>query len=232
MYVGHEVINNTAMYNELVHFLSIDNVFFTVMGYSVSYLEFVGTILNIWGVYLVGKNKIASWPIGIVAVALFSFLFYQIRLYSDLLEQVYYLITGFWGWYMWSSYGRKKGQGEIKVAYSPKLTNIVFGIATVILTLILGYFVARIHIYFPSAFPEAASFPYLDAFTTVMAFAATIGQVYRRVESWYLWILLDIIGVWLYFQKEVVFVSLLYLIFLILAVRGWLVWRKIAHENG
>ena len=67
-----------------------------------SYLEFFGTIFTGWSVYLSAKNKVISWPIGLVGVVLYGFLFYQIQLYSDLFEQVYYLLTGFWGWYLWT----------------------------------------------------------------------------------------------------------------------------------
>lgn len=85
---------------------------------------------------------------------------------------------------------------------------------------------SRINIYLPQYFPEPASFPYLDAFTTIMSFAATILMAKKKIECWYLWILVDIIGIGLYFAKEVVFVSALYLIFLILAAKGYFNWKK------
>jgi len=66
-----------------------------------SYLEFVGTLLNLWSVWLVTRNNILTWPVGNIGVIFFAVLFYQIRLYSDLIEQVYFLITGFYGWWAW-----------------------------------------------------------------------------------------------------------------------------------
>lgn len=66
-----------------------------VLGYPMSYLEFAGTLLNLLSVYLVTRNSIWTWPVGNVAVFLFALLFYQIRLYVDVAEQVYFSLQAF-----------------------------------------------------------------------------------------------------------------------------------------
>ena len=93
-------------------------------------------------------------------------------------------------------------------------------------TILMGFTMSRIDLILPSIFPEPASYPYLDALTTIMSFAAQILMAHRYIESWALWILVDIIGIWLYYAKGVVFVSLLYFIFLILAIKGLLNWMN------
>ena len=70
--------------------LSVNTVFFTVLGYPMSYIELVGTILYLLSVWLIARRNMLTWPVGIVSVLLYMALFYQIRLYSDALEQVYY----------------------------------------------------------------------------------------------------------------------------------------------
>ena len=212
----------------------INTIFFTVWEYPMSYLEFFGTVLNIWCVWLTTRKSIWNWPVGIVAVVLFGVLFYQIRLYSDFLEQGYYLATGIWGWIAWSKLSSQvsgedgNGSGVVR-ATRGELFLIVVSIA--LGTMVLGAFMARADVLIPSWFPEPASFPYLDAFTTVAAFAAQILLILRRVENWYLWILIDVIGVWLYSEKEVKFVALLYFIFLVLATKGLLLWKKELREE-
>ncbi len=84
----------------------------------------------------------------------------------------------------------------------------------------------RIHLLLPSIFPEAASFPYLDALTTIMSFTAMWLMAQKRVESWVYWIIVDVIGIWLYFVKDVRFISLLYVILLGMAVNGLLRWSR------
>jgi len=65
-----------------------------------------------------------------------------------------------------------------------------------------------------------------------MSFAATLLMAHKKIESWYLWILVDIIGIWLYFAKGVVFISLLYVCFLVLVTKGLLNWKKLTASSS
>lgn len=213
----------------IASFFDINNIFFTIWDYPMSYLEFFGTIFNLVTVWLCARKNIWNWPIGIGAVVLFGALFYQLRLYADFFEQVYFFLTGFWGWWAWSRYGKKKRKTisvSSGISRNTIKENIFWGIVIVMGTAALGLLMTRIHVLLPAWFPEAASFPYLDAFTTVVSFVAQILLVRQRIENWYLWIMIDIIGVWLYYEKEVKFVAVLYFIFLILATKGLLLWKK------
>lgn len=203
----------------------IHNVLFTAWGYKMSYLEFAGTLLNLLSVWLANRNNVWNWPIGIVAVALYGCLFYQIQLYSDLVEQVYFVVTGFWGWYAWA---RPAGRPERPIAYNTLRSNAAYAIVIVLGTAGVGAFMSHIHDYFPALQP--ASFPYLDAFLMMLSFAATVLLIYRLMENWYLWILVDILSIGLYCVKGVILVTLTYVIFLGLAVGGLLHWRKLHRE--
>lgn len=214
---------------------SIKTVFFTLWGYPMSYLEFVGTLLNVWSVWLVAKSNMLTWPVGIVAVILFGILFYQIQLYSDLVEQVYFLFSSIYGWSVWL---RKQGEGEggkLGLATPSRTSfrdNQIYAGVILAGTCALGGFMARVHVLLPGLFPQPASYPLLDAFTTVMSFAAMILMAHRKIECWYLWIAVDVIGIGLYYAKGVVFVSLLYATFLGLATRGLLNWRNECAAAG
>jgi nicotinamide mononucleotide transporter len=211
----------------MFHLLDINNTFFTVWSYPMSYIEFFGTILNIASVWLVAKKKILNWPVGIVAVLLFGALFWQVHLYSDFLEQIYYLVTGLWGWWLWSQY-KKKGisQKDLSVRKTTARINAITLLSIALGSIVLGYIVSHVHLFWPSLFPEPASYPYLDAATTVMSFAAQILMALRYIENWYLWITVDVIGVWLYYVKGVKLVAVLYFVFLVLATQGLLHWLK------
>ena len=215
---------------DFMAFFDINNTFFTLLGYPMSYLEFFGTLLNIISVYLVAKNKIWTWPIGNIAVVLFAILFFQIQLYSDFFEQIYFFITGFYGWWVWAKRG-KDTEKEMPVSHNSKRNNLIYAGIIGIGTILMGYSISQIHLWLPSIFTLAASFPYLDAFTTVMSFAATILMAHKKIECWYLWISVDIIGIGLYFTKGVVFVSILYVVFLVLASNGLIQWRRIHRKQ-
>lgn len=207
----------------------INTIIFTVIGYPMSYLEFFGTIFNLWCVWLTAKGKISSWPIGLVGVVLYLFLFYQIQLYSDFFEQIYFFFTGFYGWYLWLNLKSKNKPGEekqLKVSQARAKEKIIYILVIILGTIFLGSFMKNIHLYLPTYFFEPAALPFLDAFTTILSFAATILMAKKRFECWYLWILVDIIGIGLYYAKDVKFISLEYLIFLVLATKGLIQWQR------
>lgn len=196
-----------------------------------SYIEFFGTLLNLACVWLVARKNILNWPIGIIGVILFGILFYQIQLYADFIEQLFYLTTGFWGWYAWTKLSKQRKSADkkdIPIHYNTLKTNIRYVIGIGTCSVILGYFISNLHVMWPSAFPVAASFPYLDAFTTVMSFAAQILLIRRVVESWVLWVIVDVIAIGLYSVKGVLLVAVLYAVFLVIASYGLFNWRRMA----
>lgn len=213
----------------IAHFLDINNIFFTVLNYPMSYVEFFGTIFTGLSVYLAAKNKIISWPVGIVGVILYGFLFYQIQLYSDLIEQFYYFVTGFWGWWLWAHPGKeglRTKNNQLKITNNSQKANVFYIILILIFSAALGLFISKINILLPELFQIQASYPYIDAGTTIMSFVANYLLMKRKIESWYLWIIVDVFGVWLYLVKGTVFLSLLYFAFLINAFYGYFGWKK------
>jgi len=217
----------------ILTFFDVNNIAFTLLGYPISWLEFVGTIFNLVCVILVARRHILTWPIGLVGVVLFGVLFYQINLYADVAEQIYYFITGIMGWYMWSN-AKQRGKSDNKVIVTKNslLQNLAWlgGIAGV--SVIASWALSNAHIWAPFVFPEPASLPAIDATTTIMSFAAQFLMMQRKLENWYLWIAVDVVAIWLYWYKEVPFVALLYLIFLFNAFYGLIAWKRIADTSA
>lgn len=212
-------------------FFSINKIAFTIVGYPMSYVELFGTLLYLWSVWLIARRNILTWPIGIVSVLLYMVLFYQIRLYSDTIEQVYYLGASAYGWWIWNKSPQVTGQ-ITDVSYSDTRSIVLFSVSTVIVSIIVGKLMSQIHIFLPKIFTEAASFPYLDATTTIMSFSAMWLMAEKRTESWIYWIIVDIIGIWLYFIKDVKFISILYVVLLIMAFNGLRMWNKSIQNHN
>jgi len=209
--------------------LAVDTVLFTVAGYAMSPIEFFGTILNVWCVWLTAKNKVLSWPVGLIAGMLFFLLFWQIRLYSDMVEQVYFFVTGIWGWWLWThpASAQADRNKELKISHATTRELAWSAVAVLVGTIALGMLMARIHLLLPVVFAAPADFPFTDAGTTMASFVATVLMMRKRVECWWLWIAVDIVGIWLYYAKGVRFISLEYVLFLGLATYGLLSWKKI-----
>lgn len=218
----------------ILAFFDVNNIAFTLLGYPISWLELVGTIFNLACVILVARRNILTWPVGIIAVVLFGILFYQINLYADVIEQVYYLITGVVGWYLWASVKRNerdKKDKKVLITTNSLFENITWIAAIAATSAVAAWALTNVHIWLPAFFPEPASLPAIDATTTIMSFVAQFLMMRRRLENWYLWIIVDVVAIWLYWYKGVPFVALLYLAFLVNAFYGLASWKRAMREK-
>lgn len=208
-------------------FWDVNNIAFTLLEYQISWLELVGTILNLLCVLLVARRNMWTWPLGIVSVVMFGALFWQINLYADVAEQIYYFITGIVGWYMWANVkSRDKDDHKVLVTTNSLGVNLLWIVGIAATSVVASWALSNVHIWLPVIFPEPASLPAIDATTTIMSFAAQYLMLKRKLENWILWILVDVVAVWLYWYKGVPFVALLYLIFLFNAFYGYFNWKK------
>jgi len=212
----------------LTNFFSVESTFFEVLGYPVSYIEFVGTVLYFASVWLIARRNMMTWPVGIASVILYMILFYQFNLYSDVLEQVYYLVASLYGWWVWSQGSR---QGKVATGFSKPKTLLTWALATLSLGLILGFVMSNVNSWLPEVFPQPAALPMLDAITTVMSLSAMWLLTLKRAESWVYWIIVDLAAIYIYFTKEIVFVGMQYVVLTLMAIYGFIVWRKSPTKN-
>lgn len=217
----------------LLNLFNINTIFFTIFNYPMSYIEFFGTILTIWCVWLTSKAKIISWPVGIIGSMLYLALFYQIQLYSDLFEQIYFIITSFFGWYLWVSQKKdiNKDDATVVVSVNSSKENYVYTAVVILGTILLSFITINLSLWLPRYFPEPVSLPVLDAVTTVMSFVAQWLLMKKKLESWLLWIIVDAIDIGLYWFKGVRFISIEYLLFFFIAIIGLINWTRIYKAN-
>ena len=131
---------------------------------------------------------------------------------------VIYIFLQFYGWYNWKYGGSNKSELRITL-----LTKTTFWIGlTVLVTALLGYVMQT---------KTDASFPYEDAFITVASLVAQYLMIKKILESWLFWIVVDVVAISIYFYKGLYFTTALYLLFLIMAVMGYLEWKKGYNEE-
>ncbi len=208
--------------------MSIDTIFFEFLGYSMSYIEFIGTLLGLASVWLATKANILTWHTGLLNAIAFFAIFYQIQLYADMLLQVFFFSAGIYGWITWQN-KEKMNAEKITVLETNHLLAWLFAIGFMIFA--IGRFNASIHNFFPVVFKEPASYPYWDAFTTAFSIAAMVLMAQRKIESWIFWILVDVVAIVLYYLKGVKFISLEFAIFLVLSIIGFREWHKYYKNN-
>ena len=209
-------------------FFDIDNIFFVVMGYPMSYLEFFGTLAGALAIWLSAKARVWNFPVGIINVVLFFFLFYQVQLYPDMFLYVFFFFTNIIGWWRWTHPKKfeEDRKHELRVSHMERQQFVIIIILGVTGTVLFGSFADNIHEIFPEFFPKPSAFPYLDSFVAVMSIVTTFLMINKKIESWILWILIDIIATYMYFSKGIRFVALEYLAFCFIAAFGLWNWIR------
>jgi nicotinamide mononucleotide transporter len=212
----------------MIEFFSINHHIFEVLGYQMSLVELIGTLTGIAAVLLATQSNIWSWPVGIVNF-IFSFIvFYQVHLYSDMFLQIYYFVTGIYGWIYW--YGIRSEE-QTPITLLSKRARLIHFVLAVTGTVAMGYFMSKIHIIFPSAFPQPAAYPYPDSFVAVLSILANWMLAQRKIENWILWIVIDVICTFMYSLKGIQFFAIEYLIFTLMAIYGFINWVRICKAD-
>jgi nicotinamide mononucleotide transporter len=219
-------------FQELVtQLVTIDTHFFTFLGYSLSPIECFGTVFNLASVALMVRQNIWTWPIGLVGAVLFAFIFFQIHLYAEFFQQIYYFLSSLYGWWYWT-----KTQREIreipKNIFSPYSQMLAWLILSALCTLGLTFLMTHIHTWAPQIFPEPASYPFVDSLATTLSLVAMILMAKLRTEGWIYWIVVNSISIWLYMIKGVPFICLLYGVFLLMAFVGLRRWTYASNHVG
>jgi len=184
------------------------------------YIEYIATALTILCVVLTARQHIWCWPTGLVAVVLYSYIFFQAKLYSDFGLQIYYVVVQIYGWYYWLHGG--KDRAELPVTRQTRVQNGAWVVATIVGTLGLGWTM--------STYTDAA-LPYADAFTTVAALVAQWLLARKKLESWLFWIVIDVVCVRNYWLKELQVTTGLYAFLLVLATWGLYAWWKSMRDS-
>lgn len=205
----------------MIIFFDIKNIAFEVIGYPISYVELIGTIFGLLSVYFASRANILTWATGLVNELFLFILFFQVQLYADMFLQVYFFIITLYGWYNWKQKPKKNSITTIELK-----TKLWLVSAIIIGTIIAGFLFTKIHLYLPQYFKTEAAFPFVDSFVMVLSIIATILLAQKKIETWYLWIIVDVVCVFLFFKKGIVFLGLEYFLFLGLATYGLLNWKK------
>jgi len=180
-------------------------------------LELVAAVFTLASVWYSKKNNVLVFPTGLICTSIFVYLLLKWGLLGDMMINGYYFIMSIYGWYVWT----RKKDGEIvspiaKATNNEHLISIFIFIATAL-------FVYGIYSYFDKFNHWTA---YIDTITTAIFFVGMWLMARRKIENWIYWIVGDIITVPLYFYKGLTFSSILYFALTIIAVFGYLEWKK------
>lgn len=179
-----------------------------------NHIELTGSVLGIIYVLLASKQNVWCWLAGILSCGLYIVVFFSSQLYGDMLLQLFYLIMGIYGWYIWS---RKKE--SVPAVPVTRITLPVFGgllVSIAIMTLGFGYLLT---------FTDDP-IPYWDGFTNALGIAGTWMTARKYLENWLLWIFANLVCVAIYYYKGLYPTMVFYFIMTVLAYRAYFMWQK------
>lgn len=211
-------------------------------------LEICAATFGVLSVVFAKRENIWVYPTGIISTGIYVYLLSQWNLYGDLIINIYYTLMSIYGWYMWSKIIDNE-QHHIPISRTTFMDKIK-ALGIFIFTSIFVIVVYRYYNVMPNAlgFTDSVNFayahltsgnledfrmatPFLDTFTTGVFFAAMWLMALKKIENWTLWIAGNIVSIPLYFVKGYGFTGIQYLIFLILAVQGYNLWKKSLNSN-
>ena len=181
---------------------------------SSGWLQIAGAISGLLSVWLVARENIWNFPVGLVNVVLFFVMFVGARLYADATLQVFFFVLTAWGWYFWLA---KRGTASVKPTERAGVReSIILGVITVIGTVAWGLLLTRVR----------DPFPYLDAFTAIVSVIAQYWLSKKVFENWVLWIGVDVLSIGMYIGKHLDLTAGLYAVFLGIAIMGYVTWKR------
>ena len=186
-------------------------------------LELFAVTMNILSVIYAKRNSILVYPTGLIGTGIFVYILYNFSLLGDMIINFYFVLMSIYGWYYWAQ--KKDGESLNKVSRTS--TNEYYFILALGLISLLSIY--AIYNFYDKWDSWTA---YVDNITTAIFFVAMYLMARRKVESWIFWIIGDVITIPLYFYKGLTISSIQYLIFLILAILGYISWKKILNNSN
>ena len=197
--------------------------------------EIIGTVLGVIGVWLMIRQNIIAWSVGLVQVAVYAWVFFDARLYSDAILQVAFFLIQAYGWWHW---WRGNGARATSPATNPRagagrapptlpVTKLGLSasagamVAGAVLTAGWGTLMHR---------TTDAALPYWDAFILLFSLIAQWLQARKKLECWPGWLLVNTVAIGVYWVKDLRLTAGLYAIFWLMALWGWREWHRSMKE--
>lgn len=188
---------------------------------TTSYWEWLAVLLALAYLFLAIKESLWCWPAAFFSTIIFSILFFDVNLYMESLLNIYYLAMAIYGFYQWKNHNNKNNSKKPIVVWPYKVH---------ILIILGGSFGVILSGYFLTKFTDQ-DLAYLDSFTTWFAVITTFMVTKKVLENWLYWIIINAASVYLFYSKGLALIAVLHFVYTIIAIFGYLKWRKSYLEN-
>lgn len=177
-----------------------------------TYLEYAANGFYLLAVFLAARNSIHTWWLGIIGCALFAVLFYQVKLYAEVLLMVFFIATNLVGWFQWG-----RADGIKQISDTPLLRLLSYAAVAMLVTLLYGFMLHRL---------TDAYAPFVDSAILMFSIIAQFLLMNRKLETWWFWLIVNTLAVPLYLSRELQLTALVYTGFWFNAWYGLYLWRR------
>ena len=188
-----------------------------------NYVELLGVITSLIYLYFSVRQIIWLWPFGILSSSLFIWIFFTSKFYADTGLQVYYLVVSIYGWYYWSRSEISGQAGGRSVTRLGRRQGMLLAAATIVLWMAIVWILKT---------QTDSDVPWGDGFTTAASIIATWMLARKILEHWLVWIVVDMVAAGLYIFKGLHPTAFLYMVYSIIAVAGFIRWKKSLERAG
>ena len=191
-----------------------------------NYLEILGTMVGIIYLILEYRASIYLWIAGIIMPAIYIFVYYNAGLYADFGINIYYLLAAIYGWIVWKWGKREKKtdvEDELPITKMPLRIYPLLATVFVLAWLGIAYILANY---------TNSDVVWLDSFTTALSIVGMWMLAHKYVEQWLSWIAVDAVSAGLYIYKELYFTAGLYALYTIIAIFGYIKWKRMMEQES
>ena len=182
-------------------------------------LQLAGIVLGLLYLWLEYRANIWLWAVSIVMPVVHGVLYYRSGLYADMAMNVYYVIAGFYGWIVWlRGAGGKSDKPALRISSTPWRLGVILTVVGAVVWAAIYFILVRY---------TDSTVPVLDSLTTAMSIVALWMLSHKYLEQWLVWLAVDAISCGLYIYKGIPFTAGLYGLYTILAVAGYMRWRRV-----
>ncbi|MEL6667975.1 MAG: nicotinamide riboside transporter PnuC [Bacteroidota bacterium] len=179
-------------------------------------LSWVATLCSLVYVVLAARSNIACWVFAIVGCAIWAYVSYDSRLYSDAGLQIFYIATAIAGWWRWSKSTGEAGE-VLPIKRMTLREHAIIWLVGLPMGYLLGYYLGE---------SWGAVATYWDAYTTVFSVIVTFAVINRRLENWLYWIAIDIVTGALYFSRGLDAFGIVMIVYTVVAAFGYVAWKR------
>lgn len=205
-----------------------------------NYLEIIGTIVGFVYLILEYRASFYLWIAGIIMPAIYIFVYYDAGLYADVAINIYYLLIAVYGYILWTKgylkrRSRKKSANreiaddeksatveELKITRTPIKCYYIYSAIFILTFILIGLVLVKF---------TDSNVPWLDSFTTALSIVGMIMLARKYLEQWIVWIAVDVVYCGLYIYKDLIFTSILYGVYAIIAIFGYYKWEKMMKDE-